>query len=121
LLSDPFSPVLQGRLTKPRRGVEPPARGRTAVAFGGMTQDDQLHAEIDRVGASYAKAGAARYIQTWLGGSQARLIGPPNEHPRAGWSGAETDALAALGVVADGAGPDAVWQALGQARSKTAQ
>ena len=79
--------------------------------------DERLRAEIDRVGASYGKVGAARYIQeAEVGGGEVWLLGPPHERPRSRWSGVQADALGALAGVPDGAGPDAVWEALGAAR-----
>ena len=74
---------------------------------------DQLRAEIDRVGASFAKAGAARHVVAIELGDEAWLLGPPSEHPRVTWRGATFDALAALAKVPDDAGPDAVWAASG--------
>jgi hypothetical protein len=67
------------------------------------------------IGASFAKAGAARYIHATEHRDQAWLLGPASEHPRRAWRGETFDALAALATVPDDAGPDAVWQALGLA------
>ena len=77
---------------------------------------DQLRAEIDRVGASFAKARAARHVVSIELGDEAWLLGPPSEHPHVTWRGATFDALAALAKVPDDAGPDAVWEAFGLAR-----
>jgi hypothetical protein len=44
-------------------------------------------AELDRVGASSGKAGAADYITATEDTDAVRLVGPPREHPRRYWKG----------------------------------
>ena len=46
-----------------------------------------IRAELDRVGASFRKAGAAGYISIQLGLEEVKLLGPPREHPRRSWLG----------------------------------
>jgi hypothetical protein len=54
-----------------------------------------VRAELDRVGASFRRAGAAGYITVTDMEDGVRLVGPPRDHPRR-----------------DDAGTDAVWRAL---------
>jgi hypothetical protein len=69
-------------------------------------------AELDRVGASFPKAGAAGYISVQLGREEVKLLGPPREHPRRSWLGPEWRALELLADLPDDAGTEAVWRAL---------
>jgi hypothetical protein len=71
-----------------------------------------LRAELDRVGASFAKAGTRDYISVQLGVDEVKLLGPPREQPRRSWLGPEWRALGLLRVLPDDAGVQAVWQAL---------
>jgi hypothetical protein len=77
--------------------------------------DDQspVRAELDRVGASFRKAGAADYVSlSHDGDGTVRLFGPPREHPRRRWVGPEWQALELLAALPDDAGVQAVWRAL---------
>jgi len=78
-------------------------------------QDDRspVFAELDRVGASFSKAGPADYISVQLGLEEVKLLGPPREHPRRSWLGPEWQLLELLAVLPDDAGVQAVWRALG--------
>jgi hypothetical protein len=71
-----------------------------------------LRAELDRVGASFAKAGAAKCISVQLGVDEVKLLGQPREHPRRSWLGPEWQALELLRALPDDAGVQAVWRAL---------
>jgi hypothetical protein len=71
-----------------------------------------LKAELDRVGASFAKAGAAGFISVQAGVEEVKLLGPPREHPRRSWLGPEWQALELLRPLPPDAGVDAVWRAL---------
>jgi len=71
-----------------------------------------VRAELDRVGASFRKAGAANYIATMFRSDGVKLNGPPNEHPRRSWLGPEWQLLELLAAIPDDAGVQAVWQAL---------
>ena len=71
-----------------------------------------IHAELDRVGASFRKAGAADYISVQLGLSDLKLLGSPREHPRCSWPGPERQALELLAALPDDAGVQAVWPTL---------
>ena len=71
-----------------------------------------IHVELDRVGASFRKAGAAGYISVQLGLDEVKLLGPPREHPRRSWLGPEWQALELLAALPDDAGTAAVWRAL---------
>jgi hypothetical protein len=75
-------------------------------------QRSEIHAELDRVGASLRKAGAACYISVQLGLDEVKLLGPPREHPRRSWLGPEWRALELLAAVPDDAGVRAVWRVL---------
>jgi hypothetical protein len=77
-----------------------------------MNDRSAVHAELDRVGASFRKAGARDYISVQLGIDDVKLLGPPREHPRRSWLGPEWRALELLGAVPDDAGPDVVWRSL---------
>jgi hypothetical protein len=72
-----------------------------------------LRAELDRVGASFRKAGAADYILIGMDGDRVWLLGPPRKHPRRSWSGPSWQALERLAPLAGDAGVQAVWRALG--------
>jgi hypothetical protein len=69
-------------------------------------------AELDRVGASFRKAGAANYISVQLGVDEVKLLGPPRDHPRRSWLGPEWLALELLAALPDDAGTEAVWRTL---------
>jgi hypothetical protein len=71
-----------------------------------------LKAELDRVGASFAKAGAAEFISVQAGLEEVKLLGPPSEDPRCSWLGPEWQALERLRALSVDAGVDAVWRAL---------
>ena len=71
-----------------------------------------VRAELDRLGVSFRKAGAANYISVQLGLEEVKLLAPPREHPRRSWLGPEWQALELLGVLPDDAGVEAVWRAL---------
>jgi hypothetical protein len=68
--------------------------------------------ELDRVGASFGKAGAADYITVTEDQDAVRLVGPPREHPRRYWKGPRWQLLELLAVLPDDAGVQAVWRAL---------
>ena len=72
-----------------------------------------VETELDRVGASFRKAGAADYITATEDEDAVRLVGPPQEHPRRYWKGPRWQLLLALVALADDAGVEAVWRALG--------
>ena len=72
-----------------------------------------VRAELDRLGASFRKAGPADYISVQLGLEEVKLLGPPREHPRRSWLGPEWQLLELLAVLPDDAGVQAVWRALG--------
>ena len=77
-----------------------------------MNDRSPIHAELDRVGASFRKAGASDYISVLQGIDEVKLLGPPREHPRRSWLGPEWQALERLGTLEDDAGTDAVWRIL---------
>lgn len=77
-----------------------------------MDDRSPLRAELDRVGASFAKAGAANYITVQRGIDEVKLLGPPREHPRRYWLGPEWQAVELLRGLPDGVGVDGVWRAL---------
>jgi hypothetical protein len=72
-----------------------------------------VRAELDRVGASYGKAGAADYIATVFRSDGVKLNGPPHEHPPRSWLGPEWQLLELLAALPDDVGVEAVWRALG--------
>jgi hypothetical protein len=74
-----------------------------------------VRAELDRVGASFRKAGAADYITVTEMEDGVRLVGPPREHPRRYWKGPCWQLLELLAQLPDGAGVQAVWRAIGSA------
>jgi hypothetical protein len=69
-------------------------------------------AELDRVGASFHKAGAADYITVTEDTDAVRLVGPPREYPRRYWKGRTWRLLELLAGLPDDAGVQAVWRAL---------
>jgi len=71
-----------------------------------------VRAELDRVGASFRKAGAADYISITEDDDAVRLVGPPREHPRRYWKGPRWQLLELLVALPDDAGVQAVWRAL---------
>src|SRR5579859_6742386 len=53
-----------------------------------MEDRSPIYAQLDRVGASFRKAGAAGYIiSVQLGLDEVKLLGPPREHARRSWVG----------------------------------
>ena len=81
------------------------------VAAGPQRSD--VRAELDRVGASFRKAGAANYISVSEDEDAVRLVGPPREHPRRYWKGPHWQLLELLAALQDEGGVEAVWRALG--------
>jgi hypothetical protein len=77
-----------------------------------MDDRSPLVAELDRVGAPFAKAGATAYVSVQLGLEEVKLVGPPYEHPRRSWIGPVWQALEVLRALSDDAGTEAVWRAL---------
>lgn len=77
------------------------------------TASEALEAELDRVGVSFAKAGAADYVRTVSLGGELRLLGPPGLQPRPTWKGSNVDALALFATIPDGAGPEGFWAKFG--------
>jgi len=71
-----------------------------------------VRAELDRVGASFRKAGAADYITVTEYEDAVHLVGPPWEHPRRYWKGPRWQLLELLAALPDDAGVQAVWRAL---------
>jgi hypothetical protein len=71
-----------------------------------------VHAELERVGASFRKAGARDYVSVQLGVDEVKLLGPPWEHPRRSWLGPERQAVELLSTLSDNAGAEAVWRVL---------
>jgi len=71
-----------------------------------------LAKELDRVGVSYRKAGAAAYVAALDLGEFVDLNGPPRIQPRPHWRGSTDEALALLGPLPDDAGSDEFWRAL---------
>src|SRR5262245_58995116 len=74
--------------------------------------DSDVRSELDRVGASFRKAGAADYITVTEDDDTVRLIGPPREHRRHSWLGPECQALELLAGLPDVAGVEAVLATL---------
>lgn len=83
-----------------------------------MDDRSPILAELDRVGASFRKAGSSDYFSVQLGVDEVKLLGPPREHPRRSWLGPECRALELLHVLPDDAGVDAVWRAVDLAGSR---
>jgi hypothetical protein len=52
-----------------------------------MNDRSPVQPELDRVGASFAKAGPRDYISVQLGIDEVKLLGPPREQPRRSWVG----------------------------------
>jgi hypothetical protein len=73
---------------------------------------DRIRAELDRLGASFRKAGAADYITITEDEDAVRLVGPPREHPRRYWKAPRWQLLELLGALPDDAGVRDVWRAL---------
>jgi hypothetical protein len=71
-----------------------------------------VRAELDRVGASFRKAGTRDYISVQLALEEVKLLGPPREHPRRSWLGPEWQLLELLAALPDDAGVQAVWRGL---------
>ena len=69
-------------------------------------------AELDRVGASFGKAGTRDYISVQLGIDEVKLLGPPRDQPRPSWLGPEWQLLELLATLPNDAGVQAVWRAL---------
>jgi hypothetical protein len=69
-------------------------------------RDDRspVFAELDRVGASFARAGARDYVSVQLGLDEVKLLGPPRDHPRRSWLGPECHLLELLAPLPDDAG-----------------
>jgi hypothetical protein len=76
------------------------------------TAQSPVRAELDRVGANFAKAGPSDSISDQFGLDEVKLLGPPREHPRRSWLGPEWQAVELLRVLPDDAGVRAVWRAL---------
>lgn len=68
--------------------------------------------ELDRVGVSYGKAGAANYVAVLDLGYFVDLNGPPRLQPRPHWRGSTEEALALLAPLSDDAGSDEFWRAV---------
>jgi hypothetical protein len=64
--------------------------------------------ELDRVGASSRKAGAADYIDVEDDKNTVRLVGPPQQHPRRHWTDQRWQLFGALVTLPDDAGVKAV-------------
>jgi hypothetical protein len=75
-------------------------------------EQSPIRAELDRVGASFRKAGAADYITVTEDADAVRLVGPPREHPRRYWTGPAWQLFELLAALPDDAGVQAVWRAL---------
>jgi hypothetical protein len=71
-----------------------------------------VRAELDRVGASLRKAGAANCLSLMFRSDGVKVNGPPREHPRRSWLGPEWQLLELLSALPDDAGVQAVWRAL---------
>jgi hypothetical protein len=75
--------------------------------------ESPVRAELDRVGASFRKAGPADYITVTEDEDVVRLVGPAREHSRRYWKGPCWQLLELLAVLPDDVGAQAVWRALG--------
>jgi len=71
-----------------------------------------FRAELDRLGASFRKAGAANYVSAPFRSDGVKLNGPPRDRPRRSWLGPEWQALELLAGLPDEGGVEAVWRAL---------
>jgi hypothetical protein len=78
-----------------------------------MDDRSPIFAELDRVGASFRKAGARDSVSVQLGIDEVKLLGPPREQPRRTWLGPQWQALELLRGLPDDAGPDTVWRTFG--------
>ena len=94
--------------------VTHPWRQPTPVLDSPAPVDERspIHAELDRVGASFRKAGTANYISVQLGMDDVKLLGPPREYPRRSWLGPEWRILELLDTLPADAGTEAVWRLL---------
>jgi hypothetical protein len=72
-----------------------------------------VRSELDRLGASFRKAGAADYISVTDRSDGVKLTGPARSIRLAPGLGPEWRALELLRALPDGAGVMAVWRALG--------
>jgi hypothetical protein len=75
-----------------------------------------LAEELDRVGVSFSKAGAADYVWALDLGEFVDLNGPPRIQPRPHWRGSNEEALALLAPLRDDAGPDEFWRTVASPR-----
>ena len=71
-----------------------------------------IRAELNRLGASFRKAGAANYVSATFCSDGVKLNGPPRDRPRRSWLGPEWQALELLAGLPDEVGVEAVWRAL---------
>jgi hypothetical protein len=71
-----------------------------------------IHAELDRLGATFRKAGAAGYVSVHRRQDLVKFLAPPREHPRRLWLGPSWQALEVLRALPDDAGAEVVWRAL---------
>jgi hypothetical protein len=71
--------------------------------------DADLVAELDRVGLSHRKAGAADYVHAVDLEDRIWLLGPPRLRPRPTWSGTSDEAKLLFAAVPDDAGADVFW------------
>jgi hypothetical protein len=71
-----------------------------------------FRAELDRLGASFRKAGTANYVSATFRSDGVKLNGPPRDRPRRSWLGPEWQALELLAALPADAGAEAVWRAL---------
>jgi hypothetical protein len=69
-----------------------------------------LRAELERIDVTYAKAGAAAYVQFSDFGATVWFKGPPLSG--LSWTGPRAVALDRLATMADAAGPEPFWRAL---------
>jgi hypothetical protein len=76
-----------------------------------------VRTELDRVGASFRRAGAADCITVIEDDDAVRLVGPPREHPRRYWKGPRWQLLELLAALPDDAGVQAVWRTLASSRA----
>lgn len=81
-----------------------------------LTTAPRSSPELDRVGASFRKAGAAGYVSVQLGTDEVKLLGATREHPPRSWVGPEWQALELLAALPDQAGTEGVWRALDASR-----
>ena len=84
----------------------------TLTLVAAESQITRLRAEVDRVGASFRKAGAGRYVSLADFGQSVSLTAPSREEPRRSWRGRHSQALELLSALPDDAGVEAVWRAL---------